>query len=122
MKSRENLVGAWAVLIGVIIAISLGVFQRTVLISYNAWVYVFLALLGVIIGIVSVSSDSKDGITFLLATVSLVIVASEGQQRLLVVGNVGILIVTILNALLTMFIPATIIVALKTLFSIASVR
>jgi hypothetical protein len=33
-----------------------------------------------------------------------------------------LLIVTILNALLTMFIPATIIVALKTVFSVASIK
>ncbi len=122
MKSRENLWGAWAVLLGVIVAVAFGVFQKTVLISYNQWIYLTLAILGTIIGIVSVGNDAKESMTFLLATVSLVIVSSMGQQRLILVGDVGILIVTILNALLTMFIPATIIVALKTVFSVASVK
>ena len=122
MRSRENLFGAWAILAGVIIAIALGVFQKTVLIAQSGIVYLVLASLGVIIGMLSVSTDSKDSMIFLLATISLVIVSSEGQQRLIVVGEVGVLIVTILNALLTMFIPATIVVALKTVFSVASVK
>ena len=45
-----------------------------------------------------------------------------GQDNLILVGNVGIKIVVILNALLTMFIPATIIVALKTVFSVAKIN
>jgi hypothetical protein len=123
MKSRENLIGAWAVLSGVIIAVILGIFQNKVLVSYNMWIYLLLAFLGVVIGFVSVSTnDSKEAVIFLLATISLVIVSSEGQQRLVLVGEVGFLMVTILNALLTMFVPATIVVALKTVFSIASVK
>ncbi|MEA3329207.1 MAG: hypothetical protein U9Q06_00500 [Nanoarchaeota archaeon] len=122
MKSRENLVGAWAVLIGVVVAIVLGVFQKTVLVSYNQWIYLLLAILGVIVGTVSVGNNTRESTTFLLATVSLVIVSSMGQQRLILVGEIGILIVTILNALLTLFIPATIIVALKTVFSVASIK
>ena len=123
MKSRENLIGAWAVLSGVLIAVVLGIFQNQVLVAYNEWIYLLLAFLGVVIGVVSVSTnDSKEAVIFLLATISLVIVSSEGQQRLVLVGEVGFLMVTILNALLTMFVPATIVVALKTVFSIASVR
>lgn len=122
MKSRENLLGAWAVLLGVVIAITLGIFQKTVLIAYEPWVYVILAVIGIIVGLMSVNADSRESTTFLLATVSLVIVSSMGQERLILIGNVGLFIVTILNALLTMFIPATIIVALKTVFSVASVK
>ena len=89
---------------------------------YGVWIYSLLAILGIFIGIVSVSNDSREAITFLLATVSLVIVSALGQERLIVIKDIGILIVVILNALLTLIIPATIIVAVKTLFSIASVR
>ena len=122
MKSRENLIGAWAVLLGVIIAIILGISQKTVLISYNTGVYITLTILGIIIGTVSFGNNSRESSTFLLATVSLVIVSSLGQERISSIGNVGLFIVTILDALLIMFIPATIIVALKTVFSIANVK
>ncbi len=122
MKSSESLVGAWAVLIGVIVAIALGIFQRTVLISSNDWVYIILVMLGIVVGIASASNNSRESTTFLLSTVSLVIVSSMGQQRLISAGDIGVLIVTLLNALLIMFIPATIIVALKTVFSVASIK
>ncbi|MEK6874102.1 MAG: hypothetical protein AABW91_04610 [Nanoarchaeota archaeon] len=122
MKSRENLVGAYAVLFGVIIAVVFGIFQRFILVSWIGWIYAVLALIGLLIGAISVSNDSKEAMTFLLATVSLVIVSAMGQERLILIGDIGLLIITILNALLTMFVPATIIVALKTVFSIASLK
>ena len=122
MKSRENLIGAYAVLIGVIIAVVFGLFQQYLIVSYKGWIYAILAIMGAFIGTITISNDSKDAMTFLLATISLVIVSSMGQERLILVGEVGLLIVTILNALLTMFIPATIVVALKTVFSVASIK
>ena len=121
MKSRENLYSAWAILIGVILAIIIGIFQIA-LVSYYSWIYFVLAFLGIIVGLASVNDDYRDAIIFLMATVSVVIVSSIGQERLLFIGDVGRFMVTILNALLTMFIPATIIVALKTVFSVTSVK
>ena len=122
MKSKENLIGAWAVLIGVVAAISLIIFQETVLTSRNNWIYAMLAVLGVIVGLASITENSRDSVTFLLATMSLVIVSYMGRSSLTLVGDVGLFIVNILDALLTLFIPATIIVALKTVFSIASFK
>lgn len=116
------MIGAYAVSGGVVIATVFGIFQKFILVSWIGWIYGVLALIGVFIGIISVSKDSKEATTFLLATISLVLVSSVGQERLILVGEVGLLIVTILNSLLTMFIPATIVVALKSVFSIASVR
>lgn len=121
MKSRENLVSAYSVLAGIIVAIGLGIFQSTI-ISQTAWIYFVLAILGVIIGLASVGEDYKDSITFLLATISLVIVSYMGQETLKLVGYTGSVISTILAGLLTMFIPATIIVAVKTVFSVAKVK
>ncbi len=121
MKSRENLIGAWAILLGVVVAIILGIFQA-VLTKNTQWIYALLALLGIIIGSATTMDDSRESITFLIAIISLVIVSYMGQTTLILVGKVGIIIVTILNALLTMFIPATIIVSLKTAFSIASFK
>ena len=121
MKSRENLISAWAFLFGVIVAIILGIFQATISPS-NGWVYALLAALGIIVGLATSREDYRDSVTFLLATMSLVIVSYMGQSTLALVGNVGNLIGVVLNALLIMFIPATIIVALKTVFSVATSR
>ena|SRR3989344_486408 len=121
MKSKENLLGAYAVLIGVILALTLGFFQALFAGARQNWIYISLAIIGVIIGLVSVGKESRDATTFLLASISLVIVGSMGQQ-VLSVGEFGINISVILDTLLTMFIPATIVVALKTVFSVASIK
>lgn len=122
MKLQENLVGAWAMLIGIVVAIILGVFQKYILGAANAWIYLILVALGIVIGIASVSNNSQDATTFLLVIVALVIVSAMGQDRTIKLAEIDLLIATILNALLTMFIPAAIIVSIKTLFSVANVK
>ena len=121
MKSKENLIGAWAFLFGVVVAIILGIFQATINPS-NGWVYLLLAILGIIVGLATSRENYRDSVTFLMATVSLVLVGYMGQATLALVGSIGDIISIVLNALLIMFIPATIIVALKTVFSVATSR
>jgi len=120
MKSKENLFGAWAILTGVILALVLGIFQANFAGARQDWLYLLLVFLGIIIGFISIKSDSNESTTFLFAAVSLVIVSSLGQQTLSI-GNIGIKIGVVLDTLLIMFIPATIIVALKTVFSLTKV-
>ena len=121
MKSKENLFGAYAVLLGVIVALSLGIFQAAYANARQDWVYVVLTLLGISVGFFSVGKDSKDTATFLIASVSLVIVGALGQT-VISVGNFGIKVNVILDNLLIMFVPATIVVALKSVFSVASIK
>ena len=70
--------------------------------------------------------SEKDVKTFLLASVSLVVVSFAGIQGLVLSAaflgiNINQLITSVMGALLFLFIPATIVVALKTVFSIAKV-
>ena len=107
-KSKGNLVGAWAFLIGVILAILLGLLGAT-----EAWVLGVLVVLGILVGLLNVGDADVN--PFLLAGTVLVIVSYMGADVLGVIEVLG----GILNALLTLFVPATIIVALKAVFSIA---
>lgn len=112
LKARENLIGAWAFLIGVILAVIIGLFssylgQATIAIQS------ILAVIGIVVGLLNISD--KDITTFLWASLSLVVVGYMGQNALGIIAQIG----GILNALLLMFVPATIIVALKAVFSIA---
>ena len=80
-----------------------------------------LAVLGLVVGYFV---SEKDVQTFLLASVSLVIVSFAGIQGLVLSAavsgiNINELITSVLGALLFLFIPATIVVALKTVFSLA---
>lgn len=121
MKSRENLLSAWALLVGVIMAIILAIFQIT-LSPRPDWIYILLAILGIIIGVASTTTDTANSTTFLLATTCLVIVSSMGYSTVSLTEELRKIMGTILNALLTMFIPATIIVAVKTVFTAASIK
>ena len=118
IKSRENLFGAWAFLCGIVLAVVIGFFagERT-----NPLILGILALLGLIVGF---SVSEKNVQTFLLASVSLVIVSFAGIQGLVlsaaVMGiNICKIVASVLGTLIVLFVPATIIVALKTVFSLA---
>jgi hypothetical protein len=122
IRSRESLIGAWAFLAGIILAVVVGVFA-TFVGTANATPIVLslLAVLGLVVGYFV---SEKDVQTFLLASVSLVIVSFAGIQGLVLSAavsgiNINELITSVLGALLFLFIPATIVVALKTVFSLA---
>lgn len=121
VKSRENLVGAYAFLAGVILAIILGLSTPT-LTKLNTIFYIILVILGILIGYLN--SGDKDSTTFLFASISLVIVSGQGNSTLVFMSNITpvlSLLNDVLRALLVLFIPATIIVALKVVFSMAKV-
>jgi len=122
VKSKENLMGAYAFLAGVILAVALGLFQG-VLGTGGNFAYLILVILGVVVG--SLNIGDKDSNTFLLASLALVIVAALGNDTLQFISNLSPAIIpyliNVLRALLVLFIPATILVALKTVFSIAKI-
>ncbi len=122
VKSRENLVGAYAFLIGVILAVLVGILQQSLNVAKTSSVpYALLVILGILVGFFNFSD--KDSFTFLVASLSLVIVSGFGQTALIYVSSVPILssLGAVLSALMVMFVPATIIVALKTVFSISRI-
>ena len=126
MKSKENSLGAWAFLIGVVLAIIIGLSTSLIsiptLTKYSPSIYAILAILGIIVGFMNVTS--KDSQTFLIAGAVLVIVSNMGMtavQGSLIGIGVGNIVTSVFGALLALFVPATIIVALKTVFGIAKV-
>ena len=132
IRAKENLVGAWAFLIGVILAISVGILSFGEL---NPFIFGVIVVLGLVVGFFINVSDSKDASTFLMASVSLVIVSFAGISSIqdlvrfagisgisdveLVGIRVGGYVSSTLGALLMLLIPSTIVVAIKSLFSIA---
>lgn len=116
IRYQENLIGAWAFLIGVVLAVTIGVIQVGMEAEIN-WVYALLAILGIFIGLMNMGDKDID--KFLLASIALVIVSYMGQSALKVASRVGLMMGTVLLALLVMVIPATIIVAIKAVFSVS---
>ena len=127
IKSKENSLGAWAFLVGVILAIIIGITSSTLisiptLTTYSSSIYAILAILGIVVGFMNVTS--KDSQTFLIAGAVLVIVSNMGMTAVtgsLIGIGVGNVVTSVFGALLALFVPATIIVALKTVFGIAKV-
>ena len=124
IRSQENLFGAWAFLIGVVLALAIGILSALVGQTISQLGGIFLAILvilGLIVGIINVSP--KDVNTFLMAAVSLVIVSFAGASAIKGIEflniAVGSIVSSTLGALLVMLIPATIVVAIKSLFSIS---
>jgi hypothetical protein len=127
IKSRENSIGAWAFLIGVILAVAIGISTMFIPISsltkYSSFIYLILVVLGIIIGI-SINATGKDSQTFLITAAILVIVSRFGMDS--VIGSLigigaGDIVSSIFASLLALFVPATVIVALKSVFGIAKV-
>ncbi|MEM4271670.1 MAG: hypothetical protein QXD13_01100 [Candidatus Pacearchaeota archaeon] len=122
IRARENVVGAYAFLIGVILSVIVGVFVGffggEADTSTVTWVFIGL---GVVAGYFVAEKDVQ---TFLLAAVSLVLVSYIGISGMMLsaaIRGVGIgqMLSSILGTLITLFVPATIVVALKTVFSIS---
>ena len=112
-KKYGNLIGAWAFLIGVILAAVIGLFTKFVGAETYTTISMILVVLGIIVGLLNVANKESSG--FLLAGVVLVLVSFMGQSVLSIIPQVRL----ILGALLTLFVPATIIVALKSVFEIS---
>ena len=125
IRAQENSIGAWAFLGGIILAIIAGFFTRG---SADPTILIIIAVLGIIVGYFVAENNVQ---TFLFASVATVVASFAGIQGLAtnvaltgitVSGiEIGKVMVSVLTALLFLFVPATIIVALKTVFSIAKV-
>ena len=116
-QAKEKMIGAWAFLAGVVLAVIVGLFKFT-----GNWAYIVLVLLGLMIGFLNVGD--KDSMTFLLASLALVIVSGMGNNTLIFISNLSPVLESlssVLSSLLVLFVPATVIVALKTVFSIARI-
>lgn len=121
VRSKENLIGAYAFLIGVVLAVILGLFNES-LESAGGLFYSALVLIGLIVG--SMNIDDKSSQTFLLAGLSIVIVGALGVEALKYIPLDNYVVASlrnVLGSLSLLFIPATIVVALKTVFSMAKI-
>ena len=125
IKSRESSIGAWAFLIGIILAVLVGIFSTG---SKNPVFLVTIIVTGLIVGYFVAEKDVQ---TFLFASVAALLASFAGIQGFaanfsltgVTVSGFGIgrIIASILSSLLYFFIPSTIMVALKAVFSIAKV-
>lgn len=119
-KNSKKLIGAWAFLIGVLVALVVGVIGDSLPSELQIWVLGVLVVAGILVGILNVNAKESSG--FLFAALALVIVSFMGGNVIDSFGSVkiiGPMLKNILLYLLVLFVPTTIIVALKSVFEIA---
>jgi len=107
-KRNTNLLGSWSFLVGVVLAVVFGFLG-----PLSTYIATILVVLGIVIGLLNIA-DREVG-PFLMAGTVLVIVSSLGQDA---VASVAVFD-RVLQALIMLFVPATIIVALRSVFSMA---
>ena len=120
IRSKENVLGAWAFLIGIVLALIGGIISA-LFENFNPFVLGILLVLGLVIGFVGVSPNDIG--KFMTSSVSLAIVSfvgSAGVRNIEFLNwQVGNLVSSTLGALLVLLVPATIVVAVRSLFSIS---
>lgn len=107
-KVKTNLIGSWAFLVGVILAVVLGLIGN---LSGN-WL-IALVIIGLIVGLLNVTDTET--MPFLLSGAVLIIASVFGGSVLADIQIIG----NVLSALLVIFVPATIVVAIKNVFVLA---
>ncbi len=110
VERKGNQLGGWAFLIGVLLAVIFGLFSN---IGTN-WVWV-LVVIGLIVGFLNITE--KETGSFLMSGAVLIIASAFGGNILGSISYVNL--ENIFNMLLAIFIPATIIVAIKHSFALA---
>ncbi len=107
-QNKGNLIGSWAFLIGVLLAVILGLIGRL----NETWIIV-LAAIGLIVGLLNIADEEAS--PFLLSGLALIIASALGASVMEGVPYLN----EVLMALLTVFVPATIVVAVRNVFSLA---
>jgi hypothetical protein len=113
-KSKNSrVVGGWAFLIALIIAVILGLIGGL----SGIWLLILVAI-GIIAGFLNITE--AESMPFLISGAVIIIASALGQGAY---GDnndiIGLTIRNILSALLVMFVPTTIIVAIKNVFVLA---
>lgn len=107
-------IGSWAFIVGVVLAIVLAIFTQL-----NPWLTTVLIVLGLVIGLLNVAATETR--SFLLAALALVIVSGFASTNGVItqVAVVGPVLGRIFTAILLLVVPATIVVALRSIYALA---
>ena len=117
----EKQIGNYSFIIGVIIAVVLGL-AAPKLGAAQAWLWSLLIVLGLVVGFLNVSG--KETKEFLWVTVALVVVAFAGSAQINSWSNVqliGLYLKGIFDSILAFVVQASVVVALKEAWALAKV-
>ncbi|MBI2558352.1 hypothetical protein HYW20_03440 [Candidatus Woesearchaeota archaeon] len=109
--------GEWAFVIGVLVAVLIGLFSSKLSGDVKGWLVLLLVVLGLIVGFLNVSE--KESTPFLVAAAALLVTGTAGDT-LMIIPTIGDYLSGIVKAIAVFVAPAAIVVALKSIKSLAS--
>ena len=109
--AKTNFLGSWAFLVGVVIAVLVGLGIGTL----GSTMIAVLVLLGLVTGLLAVSAKEIE--PFVLASIAVLLASYIGMDVLKAVTFVQLDVV--LQAIIALVVPAAVVVALKEVFQIA---
>jgi hypothetical protein len=119
--------GEWAFLVGILIALIIGLVVGDIhqliedaksgkATGYTGWAVLLLVVLGLFVGLLNITE--KESTSFLIASAALLLIGTAGET-LVVIPVIGKPLVGIVKAISVFVVPATIVVALKSIKSLA---
>ena len=108
--------GEWAFIIGVLIAIVIGLFSGSLEANVQGWLVLLLVVLGLIVGLLNVTATEST--PFLIAAAALMLTGLSGDT-LSNIPTIGSYLSGIVVQIAVFVTPAAIVVALKAIQSLA---
>jgi hypothetical protein len=110
VKKKLSVLSGWAFLVGVVLAVIFGFMGEG---NLNQSLVYSLVIIGLVVGLLNIAD--KESTPFLIAGAVLILASNFGQDAVEAVPRLG----NVLNALLLLFVPATVIVAIRHVFNMA---
>ncbi len=114
MKSKKF--GRWAFIIGLLIAIIIGLFSGNLGSNVLGWIISLLVVLGLIVGFLNIAE--REITPFLVAAIAL-LVTGTAAINLAIIPQIGQYFQDIVLNISVFLTPAAMVVALKSIFSLA---
>jgi uncharacterized membrane protein YccC len=111
---KEQNYGSWAFIIGVVLAIVLGLFGNFIELSIQTLISYLLVVIGLVVGFYNM--NQKEAVNFLIVAIALMTVGAAGLQTLPIVGDI---VKPILTYIIAFVAPAALIMGLKALYDLS---
>jgi hypothetical protein len=110
----DQKIGSWAFIIGVVLAILIGLLGSTVFGSFAQWLPVLFIILGFVVGFLNISDKETTG--FLVAVIALLVAGGINWTS---IPTLGTYLASIFANIASLLAPAAVIVGLKAVWNLA---
>lgn len=125
VKSMKKRVGHIVFVVGVVLAVILGLASAALPAELKAWLYSVLIVFGIIAGLLNVAGkETKEflGVATMVAVVWYVSSAATGEVGLGSVQYIGKYLVGVFHAAMSFILPAVVVVGLKDIYHLIEIR